>query len=100
MFNWLVVEHRGVRFFIAESVGKAIVTQTKNRPLFIITGGAVGNFDGLSYYICTGRGEILRKTTTLQNDSYNITDKKHLAAKKYTTHLTFTNPYAPDSLNW
>lgn len=97
-FNWFVVEQRGARFFEAERTGKAIVSQTKGSPLHIMAGTNVGNLDGISFHVSTGRGEVLKYSKGIIQGEYYIADKKQLEGKNYDSYFSFTNYFAPDSL--
>lgn len=97
-FNWFVVEQRGARFFEAEKTGKAIVSQTKGSPLHIMYGTDVGNLDGISFHVSTGREEVLKYSKEIISGEYYIADKKQLQGKSYERYFAFTNYFASDSL--
>lgn len=97
-FNWLVLEQRGKKYFEAKKVSQQIVEITKSDKLFLLPQAKLGNFDGMSFYISTQRGEVLRYNPVIQKNAFYIADEHQLdSLSGYTEYLSFNN-YLSDSL--
>lgn len=96
-FNWFILAPRAERWEKVEALSKDLVETTRSAPLYILQGAKVGNFDGMSFHIEKGRGEILRFATHRSPGNFYIADKDQLINSSYTSYRSFTN-YLSDSL--
>jgi hypothetical protein len=90
-FNWYILEPRTKQFKEIELAGKHIAAITRAGELYILNNAGIGNFDGLSYHIATGRNKVLKYKTEIDNESFFIADKTQLKGKNYTPFYVFKN---------
>lgn len=96
-FNWFILAPRAERWAKVEALSQHIVETTKSTPLYILKGAQVGNFDGMSFHIEKGRGELLRFDSTKTPGNFYIADQHQLMNTDCSRYISFTN-YLSDSL--
>lgn len=96
-FNWFILAPRAERWAKVEALSQRIVETTKSNPLYILKGAQVGNFDGMSFHIEKGRGELLRFDSTKTAGNFYIADQHQLMNTDCSRYISFTN-YLSDSL--
>jgi 4-amino-4-deoxy-L-arabinose transferase-like glycosyltransferase len=97
-FGWLVMPERAKKHIVYRERAENIARISRNKPLYILKGSDIGNFDGMSFHIATLRGEVLKYRETIDTASFYIADGAQLKGKNYVRYLSFPNFYAPDSL--
>ncbi len=97
-FNWFVLTERIPPYREAKERAYYIASITKGKPLYILKGSEIGNFDGASFHISTQRGEVLKIREMTDTSAFYISDLIQLKTRTYTNYFTFQNFYAPDSL--
>lgn len=90
-FNWFVLTQRGERFVQAKSWAADIVHTTQGKPLYILDSADTRNFDGFSFYIETGRNEILTKSAVIKPGTYYIVDSSQLKRDRFHVDIPFIN---------
>lgn len=93
-FNWFAIEPRGKSYIESKMVTEQIVLKTKGHDLFILRNAEIGNFDGKSFQIMTGRKEVLKFADSIRFDAFYIIDKHQAQGKKMETFMSFGNFYA------
>jgi|GEM_PF-197233 4-amino-4-deoxy-L-arabinose transferase-like glycosyltransferase len=94
-FNWFVIDQRGDYLRQAEKDAATIVNLSQGRPLYLLRGANVGNFDGMSFHIATRRNEILAYDSSFSPKAYYICDSASLSGKTFATLHSFENHLAP-----
>ncbi len=97
-FGWFVMPERARKHLAYKDRAVKIAMITKDKPLYILKGSDIGNFDGMSFHISTMRRDVLRYSEKIDTSVYYIADKPMLRGKTYESYLSFPNFYAPDSL--
>jgi hypothetical protein len=90
-FNWFVLPHRSGRTLQAENCAGEIVDMTKEKPLYILHNADTHNFDGFSFYLATGRNEVLKKSASVRPGCYYIVDTNQLKQYPFTIDMDFQN---------
>jgi hypothetical protein len=90
-FNWFVLPHRTERTLQAKNDAKQILNITKQKQLFILNNADTHNFDGFSFYLATGRNEILKRSSSIVPGNYYIVDTNQLKQYPFTIDLDFQN---------
>jgi 4-amino-4-deoxy-L-arabinose transferase-like glycosyltransferase len=93
-FNWFVVDQRGLYLRQMQATAHQIVAASSGHGLFLQRGANVGNFDGMSFFICSKRAEVLRYDSTFNPTAFYITDRSFLAQRSAQVFLRFDNPFA------
>jgi hypothetical protein len=94
-FNWFVIDQRGDYLRQAEKDAAAIVRLSQNKPLYLLRGANVGNFDGMSFHIATRRNEILQYDSSYLPTALYISDTTSLAQHPHEVLHRFENHLAP-----
>ena len=97
-FGWFVMPERAKKHIVYRERAATISAITKDRPLHILRGSDIGNFDGMSFHIATMRGELLGYRNNIDTTGFYIADAVQLKGKTYVRYYSFPNFYAPDSL--
>jgi len=90
-FNWFVLPHRGEKTLQTRNDAKKILDITKQKQLFILNNADTHNFDGFSFYLTTGRDEVLRKSSSVTPGNYYIVDSNQLKQYPFAIDLNFQN---------
>lgn len=90
-FNWFVLPHRGEKTLQTKNDAKKILDITKQKKLFILNNADTHNFDGFSFYLATGRNEILKKYSAVIPGNYYIVDPNQLKKYPFIIDLNFRN---------
>jgi 4-amino-4-deoxy-L-arabinose transferase-like glycosyltransferase len=93
-FNWFVVDQRGDYLRQMEQTADKMVRLAQNNPLYLQRGAQLGNFDGMSFFVSTRRGEVLRFDSSFSKTAFYIADSTVLAKKPHVLLLEFKNPFA------
>jgi hypothetical protein len=94
-FNWFVIDQRGDYLRQAETDAGTIVRLSQGRPLYLLRGANVGNFDGMSFHIATRRNEVLRYDSSFSPTAYYISDSASVSGRVFTILHSFENHLAP-----
>jgi len=90
-FNWFVLPHRGEKTLQAKNDAKKILDITKQKQLFILNNADTHNFDGFSFYLTTGRNEVLKKSSAISPGNFYIVDTNQLKQYPFVIDLHFQN---------
>lgn len=97
-FGWFVMPERAIKPGQYRERAEKIVSFTSGKPLYILRGSNIGNFDGMSFHIATGRGQVLSYRNDVDTSAFYITDKAQSWRRAHDVYFRFPNYYAPDSL--